>query len=214
MGVKLKIIAVICFCAVVMILTNWVSFISSIGEEVNSYSNYSISSLLESIHTHSTPPTSRHDNVTSQEPHHPHMFSKFTDVYMDSNGIDIVAVVRRYDRPKDGGHCVLTNTSVVDACRGALHEYKIKKYAEVKMIDIGNINSSFSPEECSYIQNRLEQVAQTKSDTLVVFTTCNHLEMTVKSVDSLKRSRDHFDILVVDDFSVDGTVEYLIKQVL
>jgi hypothetical protein len=37
--------------------------------------------------------------------------------------------------------------------------------------------------------------------------------MTILSIAALERTRDAYDILVVDDFSIDGTPEYLIKKV-
>jgi GT2 family glycosyltransferase len=45
--------------------------------------------------------------------------------------------------------------------------------------------------------------------TLLLISTCNHVEYTVKFVESLKAVSDQFDLLVVDDHSVDGTPEIL-----
>ena len=42
-------------------------------------------------------------------------------------------------------------------------------------------------------------------DTLIVFTTCNHIEMTVLALEYLKHSLETADLIVVDDFSIDGT---------
>jgi glycosyltransferase involved in cell wall biosynthesis len=41
----------------------------------------------------------------------------------------------------------------------------------------------------------------------------NHLDITILAINSLESTRDNFDILVVDDFSIDGTPEYLTKKV-
>jgi glycosyltransferase involved in cell wall biosynthesis len=49
-------------------------------------------------------------------------------------------------------------------------------------------------------------------DLLIVFTTCNLLSMTVLALDYLGHSLDVADLVIVDDHSVDGTVEYLIKK--
>lgn len=42
-------------------------------------------------------------------------------------------------------------------------------------------------------------------DTLIVFTTCNHIDMTVLALEYLKHSVDVSDLVIVDDFSIDGT---------
>jgi hypothetical protein len=52
----------------------------------------------------------------------------------------------------------------------------------------------------------------TVRDTLLVFTTCNHVNMSIHSLESLSSSPDQFDILVIDDHSVDGTVQILTKK--
>ena len=44
---------------------------------------------------------------------------------------------------------------------------------------------------------------------LVVITTCNQLEYTKLTIDSLKRTTEKFDVLVIDDFSQDDTISYL-----
>ena len=44
---------------------------------------------------------------------------------------------------------------------------------------------------------------------LVVITTCNQLEYTKLTIDSLKRTTEKFDVLVIDDFSRDDTISYL-----
>ena len=42
-------------------------------------------------------------------------------------------------------------------------------------------------------------------DVLIVLTTCGHLDVTVLAMEHLVRSVDIADILIVDDFSLDGT---------
>jgi hypothetical protein len=49
-------------------------------------------------------------------------------------------------------------------------------------------------------------------DTLLVYTTCNHVNMSIHSLESLSSASDKFDILVIDDHSIDGTVDILIKK--
>ena len=38
-----------------------------------------------------------------------------------------------------------------------------------------------------------------------MFTTCNHIEMTVLALEYLKHSVDIIDLVIIDDFSIDGT---------
>jgi hypothetical protein len=47
---------------------------------------------------------------------------------------------------------------------------------------------------------------------LIVLTTCNQLNMTVLVLDYLKDTLLDADLIIVDDYSVDGTPEYLIKK--
>lgn len=49
-------------------------------------------------------------------------------------------------------------------------------------------------------------------DTLVALTVSNHLAVTLLCLDHLKHSFDIADIIIVDDHSVDGTVEFLRKK--
>eukprot|EP01033_Poteriospumella_lacustris_P011777 gene11777-8387_t len=51
-----------------------------------------------------------------------------------------------------------------------------------------------------------------KGDVLIVYTTCNQLAMTVLSLQYLRNTDKVADIIVVDDHSTDGTVEYLRKK--
>jgi hypothetical protein len=48
--------------------------------------------------------------------------------------------------------------------------------------------------------------------TLVLISTCNHVGYTVKFIESLKAVSGEFDLLVVDDASVDGTPEILTRM--
>lgn len=51
-------------------------------------------------------------------------------------------------------------------------------------------------------------------DTLIVFTTCNHIEMTVLALEYLKHSLDEADLIVVDDFSSDGTGNFRVRVLM
>jgi hypothetical protein len=47
---------------------------------------------------------------------------------------------------------------------------------------------------------------------LIVLTTCNQLKMTLLALDYIKSAMRHADVLIVDDASTDGTVDYLVKK--
>jgi hypothetical protein len=47
---------------------------------------------------------------------------------------------------------------------------------------------------------------------LIVLTTCNQLNMTVLALDYLKGAFIEGDLIIVDDHSIDGTPDYLIKR--
>ena len=49
-------------------------------------------------------------------------------------------------------------------------------------------------------------------DTLLIFTTCNHISTTIRALKHLKFSLNSADLIIVDDHSIDGTVEYLVKK--
>lgn len=54
--------------------------------------------------------------------------------------------------------------------------------------------------------------SQQRKDTLIVFTTCNQLKMTMYALEYIKPALAYADLLIVDDYSVDGTVDYLTKK--
>ena len=53
---------------------------------------------------------------------------------------------------------------------------------------------------------------QTRSQVLIVYTTCNQLPTTIMSLQFLRNTDKLGDLLIIDDFSTDGTVEYLQKR--
>ena len=50
------------------------------------------------------------------------------------------------------------------------------------------------------------------TDTLLVVTTCNHIDVTMRMVESLEQTEDDYDLLFVDDMSSDGTPEFLAQR--
>jgi hypothetical protein len=112
------------------------------------------------------------------------------------------------------GKCYLeecANDSIFDhsLMSQLLNEFVLNDWSDNNDIAVPD----FDTEQCITIcQNMMESLMK-HSDTLFVFTTCNHLEMSVRSLESLQQSSDSFDIVVVDDHSIDGTVDYLIKHV-
>ena len=65
--------------------------------------------------------------------------------------------------------------------------------------------------DCEKICERLTSSLVTHTRTLVVLTTCNHIDATLPSLYALRHQSDEFNIVVIDDFSVDGTPDILIK---
>lgn len=60
--------------------------------------------------------------------------------------------------------------------------------------------------------NTQKMFSKLHRDTLIVFTTSDRLEMTVVALKRLKESVADFDLIIVDNHSVDGTVPYLVKK--
>ena len=192
------------------------SALTPFREEIQSFSRYVMPSFLQQIE-YLQPPVMGQDqfdisNLNLHEKYFAEYISTYSGVYVDDNGVDILAVSPHPERANESGSCVLTKSKLMRSYGVALREYNIKPYSDIKT-QINEHNRDFSAADCTRIQTRLEQAAKTSHDTLVVFTTCNHLEMTVLSINSLESSRDQFDLLVVDDYSIDGTTDYLIKQV-
>ena len=50
------------------------------------------------------------------------------------------------------------------------------------------------------------------NEMLIVLTTCNQLNMTVLALEYIKDTFNDADLIIVDDYSIDGTPEYLIKK--
>jgi hypothetical protein len=137
-------------------------------------------------------------------------FNSINGIYIAENNQDIVVLTEHYERPDETGYCVINSSDALGS--SGLHEYNLKSYSKVAS-SASVDNREFSSEDCAIMNSRFEKDAKTKQDTLMVFTTCNHLEITVLAIASLERGRDKYDVLVVDDYSVDGTPDYLIKQV-
>lgn len=55
-------------------------------------------------------------------------------------------------------------------------------------------------------------ISSSKGEILIVYTTCNQLSMTILSLQYLRNTAKVADIIVVDDHSTDGTVEFLQKK--
>ena len=51
-----------------------------------------------------------------------------------------------------------------------------------------------------------------QKEMLIILTTCNQLKMTIFALEYLKATHAAADFLIVDDHSIDGTVDYLIKK--
>jgi hypothetical protein len=77
-------------------------------------------------------------------------------------------------------------------------------------------SSPNSINECVQICQSLDQAVTKSSDTLLIFTTCNHLPISVRSLRALSSrhvsSEDSYDIVIIDDHSIDGTPDYFKKK--
>jgi hypothetical protein len=69
-------------------------------------------------------------------------------------------------------------------------------------------NQNLSVESVSIDRSFME----TESQILIVYTTCNQLPMTILSLQFLRNTDKLADLVVIDDHSTDGTVEYLRKR--
>ena len=67
---------------------------------------------------------------------------------------------------------------------------------------------------CDYICAQVHDAMTARpSNPLLIITTCNHIASTLGLVESIEKNGDNFDVLFVDDNSVDGTPQYLAKRV-
>ena len=57
-----------------------------------------------------------------------------------------------------------------------------------------------------------KSTSPSKAEMLIVYTTCNQISMTILSLQFLRNTDKLGDIIVIDDHSTDGTVEYLRKK--
>jgi hypothetical protein len=78
------------------------------------------------------------------------------------------------------------------------------------------LSSPNSINECVKICESLNHVTTKSSDTLLIFTTCNHLPVSIRSLQSISSrhasSDDSYDIVIIDDHSIDGTTDYFKKK--
>ena len=141
-----------------------------------------------------------------------HYFSTVSGVYIDENETDVFLVTPHHENVQDRGYCLIRDSTVgVNFHKKALREYNVRRYSNIE-IDIRRSIHEFSGSDCAIIQSRMKDDIHLQHDTLLVFTTCNHLEVTILAINSLESGKDKYDILVVDDYSIDGTADYLIKQ--
>ena len=73
---------------------------------------------------------------------------------------------------------------------------------------IDNLPSMECDEICHVVESRL----RSHEKMVVILTTCNHIAMTLEALQTLRDNSDHFDMIIVDDYSIDGTTDILIKQ--
>lgn len=68
-------------------------------------------------------------------------------------------------------------------------------------------------QKCSAICSIADDHLKRHSDILVIVTTCNHIDATMDALSTLRDNSDKFDLVIIDDYSIDGTSDILIKHV-
>lgn len=101
--------------------------------------------------------------------------------------------------PSSSGSAVSTASSPAVAATRPGGAVATKRYFPLS-VDISDVMSSS------------DALNSHKGEILIVYTTCNQLSMTVLSLQYLRNTDKIADIIVVDDHSTDGTVEYLRKK--
>jgi hypothetical protein len=133
-------------------------------------------------------------------------FAMLAGVYNKSNTI----VAATMDSNDIGGFCPLNEVDFnYDAYSLLLHEYGIPDF---KDINWGKLDKQLSPTQCNQTLGNFVNSIKVRKELLVILTTCNHLDMTIATLHSLEKVNDQFDILVIDDHSVDDTITYLRKK--
>lgn len=94
-----------------------------------------------------------------------------------------------------------------------IHDLFEDSVLELKTLDNSETPLNGFDDKCSNGCRDLVNSRHTHSHTLLVFTTCNHLDMSIHALQSLRSMSDSFDMVIVDDHSVDGTSDYLHKKV-
>ena len=61
-------------------------------------------------------------------------------------------------------------------------------------------------------QKQAKGVERSPKDTLIIITTCNHIDVSILAAQYLRYSLKNADLVFIDDNSVDGTSQYLIKK--
>lgn len=103
-----------------------------------------------------------------------------------------------------------------DLCR----TYTLLNLFELSQMDRVDVNSLFRHKPIAAKENRMLSVppaplsigVYSKREILIVYTTCNQLSMTIMSLQYLRNTGKVADVVVIDDHSTDGTVEYVKKK--
>eukprot|EP01033_Poteriospumella_lacustris_P005885 gene5885-4227_t len=103
-----------------------------------------------------------------------------------------------------------------DLCR----TYTLLNLFELSQMDRVDVHALFRHKPIAAKENRVLSVppaplsigVHSKREILIVVTTCNQLSMTIMSLQYLRNTGKVADVVVIDDHSTDGTVEYVKKK--
>lgn len=149
------------------------------------------------------------------------LFDEYRSEVLYSTRLNIIQDGDRFYRLMiDGGSMIGNQFSFpeIDLCRAStlLNLFEV---AQNDRVDIHKIYPNFREVISGHMhQLSVEPVqldrsfSSSKGEVLIVYTTCNQLSMTILSLQFLRNTDKLADIIIVDDHSTDGTVEYLQKK--
>lgn len=148
-----------------------------------------------------------------------HVLNEYQAEVLYSTRSNILQVHEHFYRCLLDGGVMATRFSLTNAdlCKTSnlLNLYEV---AQNDRVNITALYPDFYPHQTSQYKISVEpsrldpSLSSKKGEVLIVYTTCNQLAMTMLSLQYLRNTDKIADIIVIDDHSTDGTVEYLQKK--